>query len=111
LQRRTWLRTLRSQDPEAAREALAEVWPTESAATRADFLGLLADGLTLQDEDCLESALDDRSREVRRGAARLLARLPGSKYGERMTERLHSHLVPSQGVLAVDLPKRLSQSM
>ena len=111
VQRRTWLRTLRQQDPHAAREALAEVWPTESAATRADFLGLLTDGLTLQDEDFLESALDDRSREVRRGAARLLARIPGSKYGERMTERLHSHLVPSQGVLAVDLPKRLSQSM
>lgn len=111
IQRRTWLRALRGQDPAAAREALAEVWPTESAATRADFLGLLADGLSLLDEGFLESALDDRSREVRRGAARLLARLPGSQYGERMTERLHSHLTPTQGVLAVDLPRRVTQSM
>ena len=90
LQRRTWLRTLRSQDPEAAREALAEVWPTESAATRADFLSLLADGLSKQDEDFFEAALDDRSKEVRRAAARLLARVPGARYGVRMTERLHS---------------------
>ncbi|HEY3558206.1 MAG TPA: DUF5691 domain-containing protein [Kribbella sp.] len=111
IQRRAWLRQLRGQDPAAAREELAEVWPTESAATRADFLGLLAVGLSLPDEEFLESALDDRSREVRRVAARLLARLPGSQYGVRMTERLHSHLAPSQGVLAVDLPRRLTQSM
>ena len=111
LQRRTWLRTLRSQDPETAREALAEVWPTESATTRADFLSLLADGLSKQDEDFLEAALDDRSKEVRRAAGRLLARVPGAQYGVRMTERLHSHLTLTQGVLAVDLPKRLTQSM
>ncbi|WP_328525537.1 DUF5691 domain-containing protein [Kribbella sp. NBC_00359] len=111
LQRRTWLRTLRSQDPEAAREALAEVWPTESAATRADFLSLLADGSSTQDEAFLEAALDDRSKEVRRAAARLLARVPGAQYGVRMTERLHSHLTLTQGVLAVDLPKRVTQSM
>lgn len=111
LQRRTWLGTLRRQDPEAAREALAEVWPTESAATRTDFVGLLADGLSLQDEDFLEAALDDRSKEVRRAAARLLARVPGAQYGVRMAERLHSHLTLTQGVLAVDLPKRVTQSM
>lgn len=111
IQRRTWLRAARSQDPAAARAALVEVWPAESAGTRADFLGLFADNLALPDEEFLESALDDRSREVRRVAARLLARLPGSQYGVRMTERLHSHLTPTQGVLAVDLPRRLTQSM
>ena len=111
LQRRTWLRTLRRQDPEAAREALAEVWPTESAATRTDFLSLLADGLSRQDEDFLEAALDDRSKEVRRAAGRLLARVPGAQYGVRITERLNSHLTRAQGVLAVDLPRRLTQSM
>ena len=111
LQRRAWLRALRQQDPDAAREALTEVWPSESAATRTDFLGLLADGLTLADEDFLEAALDDRSKEVRRAAARLLARVPGSRYGARMAERMHSYLTDTQGVLAVDLPRRLSQSM
>ncbi|GAB2678422.1 DUF5691 domain-containing protein [Kribbella swartbergensis] len=111
LQRRTWLRRTRERDPAAALEALREVWQTESAVTRAEFLGLLADGLSAADEEFLEAALDDRAKEVRRGAARLLARLPGSRYGERMIERLWSHLVVSQGVLAVDLPKRLSASM
>jgi hypothetical protein len=111
LQRRTWLRTTRQQDRAAALEALREVWPTESAATRAEFLGVLADGLSLDDEEFLEAALDDRSKDVRRGAARMLARIPGSRYGDRMAERMWSHLVVSQGVLAVDLPKRLSASM
>jgi hypothetical protein len=111
LQRRTWLRVTRQRDPAAALEALREVWPTEAAATRADFLGLLADGLSQQDEEFLESALDDRAKEVRRIAARLLARVQGSQYGERMAQRMWSHLVVSQGVLAVDLPKRLSAAM
>ncbi|MFI7060685.1 DUF5691 domain-containing protein [Kribbella sp. NPDC050124] len=111
LQRRTWLRTTRRQEPGAALEALREVWPTESAATRAEFLAVLTDGLALDDEEFLEAALDDRAKDVRRGAARLLARLPGSRYGDRMAERMWSHLVVSQGVLAVDLPKRLSASM
>jgi hypothetical protein len=111
LQRRSWLRALRQHDPAAALEALAEVWPTESATTRVDFLSLLSDGLSLSDEAFLEAALDDRSKEVRRAAALLLSRVPGAQYGVRMTERLHAHLTPTQGVLAVDLPHRLTQSM
>ncbi|WP_427886231.1 DUF5691 domain-containing protein [Kribbella sp. GL6] len=111
VQRRAWLLGLRRRDPSAAREDLAEVWPNESAATRADFLGLFAEGLSLADEEFLETGLDDRSREVRRVAARLLARLPGARYGVRMSERLHAQLVESQGVLAVDLPRSLTASM
>ncbi|MGZ0149123.1 DUF5691 domain-containing protein [Kribbella sp. WER1] len=111
VQRRTWLLALRRQDPAAAREELAEVFPNETAATRADFLGLFGEGLSLADEEFLEAALDDRSREVRRVAARLLARLPGAQYGVRMAERLHAHLLESQGVLAVDLPRTITSSM
>ncbi|MDX3006001.1 DUF5691 domain-containing protein [Kribbella solani] len=111
VQRRTWLKSRRAEDAAAARAELAEVWATESAATRADFLGLFADGLSLADEEFLESALDDRSREVRRVAARLLARLPGSRYGERMVERMRSCVTETQGVLAVELPHRLSSAM
>jgi hypothetical protein len=110
-QRRSWLRSHRQSDPVAALEALKEVWPTEPAATRLDFLGLLADNLAATDEEFLEHALDDRSKEVRRAAAGLLARIPGSQYGERMAQRVWSHLTVSQGVIAVDLPARLSAAM
>ena len=111
IQRRSWLRSLRQRDPGAALEALKEVWLTEPATTRADFLGLLIVGLSLADEEFCEAALDDRSKEVRRVAAGLLARLPGSKYGERMAERVWSHLTISQGVVAVQLPTRVNASM
>ncbi|TDD43854.1 hypothetical protein E1263_41300 [Kribbella antibiotica] len=111
IQRRSWLRDLRRTDPAGALEELREVWPTESAATRTDFLGLLTEGLSTADEEFLETALDDRSREVRRVAAGMLTRLPGSRLGQRMTERLNAHLVLTQGVLKVDLPRELTASM
>ncbi|GAA3572865.1 DUF5691 domain-containing protein [Kribbella ginsengisoli] len=112
VQRRSWLRALRRTDPAAALEALQEVWPTEPAPTRLDFLALLATNLgTAGDEVFLERALDDRSKEVRRAAAGLLQRVPGALYGERMAERVHAHLMVSQGVIAVDLPTRLTKAM
>ncbi|WP_344217767.1 DUF5691 domain-containing protein [Kribbella sancticallisti] len=110
-QRRSWLSSLRHSDPAAALEALREVWPTEPAATRLDFLGLLAEGLSPADEEFCEAALDDRSKEVRRAAAALLARIPGSQYGERMAQRVWSHLLISDGLIAVTLPTRLDASM
>ena len=41
----------------------------------------------MDDEPFLESALDDRSREVRQQAADLLTRLPDSRLALRMAER------------------------
>ncbi|ONI67168.1 hypothetical protein BWI15_28825 [Kribbella sp. ALI-6-A] len=111
LQRRAWFRRLRERDPAAALEALREVWPTESAATRLEFLGALKAGLSGADEEFLESALDDRSKDVRRLAADLLARIEGSQYGVRMAERVAAHLTESQGVLAVTLPQRVTKAM
>jgi uncharacterized protein DUF5691 len=111
VQRRSWFRELRRRDPAAALEALREVWPTEVAATRVEFLTLLTSEVSLADEEFLEAALDDRSKEVRRAAAVLLARLPGSQYGERMAERVWAHLTVGQGVLAVTLPSRVDESM
>ena len=110
-QRRSWLRSLRQRDPDAAREALSEVWPSEPAAIRLDYLGLLAEGLSPADEEFCEAALDDRSKEVRRTAAALLARIPGSQYGERMAQRVWSHLLVSDGVIAVTLPTKVDASM
>jgi hypothetical protein len=110
-QRRSWLRAHRQTDPAAALEALREVWPSEPAPTRLDFLNLLAANLSAADEEFLEHALDDRAKDVRRAAAGLLARIPGSQYGVRMAERVWSHLTVSQGVIAVDLPTRLTAAM
>jgi hypothetical protein len=78
---------VRAQVPARAMELLQSTWQQEKADDRASFVAALADGLTLSDEPFLEAALDDRSVEVRRAAAELLARLPASGLCRRMTER------------------------
>ena len=110
-QRRRWLEQTRRTDPAAAREALETTWRGEPAEIRAELLAVLADGLSGADEEFLERALDDRAAEVRRVAARLLAAVPGSAYGTRMTERLRGCLTRSGTKLRVTLPDRHDDGM
>lgn len=86
-ERRMWLAQLRRRNPGAARLALSSSWGSEAGAGKAELLGVLAEGLSLEDEALLESALDDRRAEVRRMAADLLGRLPDSAFAGRMAER------------------------
>ncbi len=86
--RQALLETLRASDPEAARALIESTWSTERADERTAFVERLLPGLSMADEPFLEAALDDRSKEVRRVAAGLLARLPESRLIVRMTERL-----------------------
>lgn len=85
--RLAFLRSLRKSNPRRARELLAETWEEELPADRAVFLGTLEEALTPEDEEFLEAALGDKRKEVRKTAAALLARLPGSKLVERMVAR------------------------
>jgi hypothetical protein len=86
-QRREWLRRALAADPGAARAALAATWTREPAGERAEFLDVLAEHVSPEDEPFLEAALDDRAGQVRETAAGLLARLPGSRLAVRMRER------------------------
>ncbi|MCI0665072.1 MAG: DUF5691 domain-containing protein, partial [Acidobacteria bacterium] len=86
-QRRAFLTLLRRRDPARARQLLLGVWEQESPKNRADFLAILAHGLSPDDELFLESALDDKWTIVRRAAAELLSSLPESAFVERMSER------------------------
>ncbi|MFI7297258.1 DUF5691 domain-containing protein [Streptomyces sp. NPDC050121] len=81
------LASIRSRDPDAARELLAATWPTERAEDRLMFLDSLRTGLGARDEPFLEQALADRSRNVRATAAELLSALPGSALAARMAVR------------------------
>lgn len=82
------LRAWRVRDPDAARERLTAAWKSEPPEHRAAFLPQLAVGLGLPDEPFLEAALDDRRKEVRVAAQRLLASLPGSQLSQRMRARV-----------------------
>jgi Family of unknown function (DUF5691) len=86
-QRRGYLTSLLARDPDAARALITGAWDAAGAAERTMLLSVLAGALGPADEPLLETALDDRAEDVRRWAAYLLARLPGSALGQRMAER------------------------
>jgi Family of unknown function (DUF5691) len=87
-QRRDYLSTLRSSDPQQALQKLEAVWKQEPAKIRSDLIGTLEVNLSMHDEEFLENALDDKGKEVRENAARLLTKLPGSRLMERMKTRV-----------------------
>ncbi|MEW6157596.1 MAG: DUF5691 domain-containing protein [Verrucomicrobiota bacterium] len=86
--RLNFLQQLRRTQPARARELLAATWKNEEPDDRAAFLLTLTEGLSADDEPWLEAALDDKRKEVRREAASLLSKLPGSAFVRRMIERL-----------------------
>jgi hypothetical protein len=91
-ERQAFLAALRQRAPDRARELLREGFTEIDARTRAGMIELLAAGLSAADEEFLQGALADRSKEVRQIAASLLARLPSSAYVGRMTARLSASL-------------------
>jgi hypothetical protein len=108
-QRQAVLRLLRKNDPTKAREWLSAVWKQEKADARTDLLGTLEVGLSAEDEEFLENALDDRSTGVRIMATSLLARLPTSSFVRRMRERADTMLKYKAKSLNVTLPTALEK--
>lgn len=113
-ERLAMLQAVREQDAAAGRALVEATWESDTADERRAFLIALASGLSSEDEPLLERALDDRRKEVRRAAAELLARLPGSALARRMSERL-APLVTTTGTLRkrleVELPEAVDASM
>jgi hypothetical protein len=92
------LTRLHEVQPERARDRLSQVWAQEKAEPRAELLAAFSASLTPDDEPFIESILDDRSMVVRTQAARLLARIPGSRLSQRMIAR-------ADAMLAYEAPK------
>ncbi len=112
--RETVLRRVRAKDPAKARELVASSWAQDPAELRALWLAIFETGLSLDDETFLESALDDRRKEVRVKAAELLQRLPGSQLQQRMLDRVQPLLSIQRGEklkLQVTLPQECSKAM
>jgi len=98
-QRAKILRALRTTAPAEARSKVEAVWKEESAEIRAAFLAEFDQNLSGEDSPFLEAALDDRSKEVRKIAADLLARQPDSPFVARMLARAQPLLVWKPGRL------------
>ena len=98
-QRRAILHTLRMAAPADARSKIETAWKSEPAEVRAAFVAELETGLSNDDAPFLETILDDRSKEVRRAAVDVLARLPSSLFVTRMMARSASLLTYKRGGL------------
>ncbi|MEU0692101.1 DUF5691 domain-containing protein [Streptomyces uncialis] len=86
-ERTALLGAVRVHDPAAGRALLGSTWSTERAEDRLMFLDSFRTGLGPRDEEFLEAALGDRSRNVRATAAELLSALPSSALAGRMAAR------------------------
>lgn len=98
-QRCRFLAAQRRRDPAEARERLARTLGETDARGRTRLLAELETGLSLEDQDVLETCLQDRSKEVRRQAGTLLACLPDSRYVARLTERVGACLGQTRKLL------------
>lgn len=86
-QRIAILHSIRARAPAEARARIEGVWQSEPAEVRAAFIAQLETNLSDDDQPFLECVLDDRSKEVRRAAVDLLARLASSPFSARMIAR------------------------
>jgi hypothetical protein len=108
------LDALRAAGPGAARALVEATWDEEGAELRAAMVERFGLGLGMADEPFLEAALDDRAGGVRRAAAALLARLPGSRLCARMAARALPLLRLDPGPpprLEATLPETLDTAM
>ncbi|MGI8504366.1 MAG: DUF5691 domain-containing protein [Hassallia sp.] len=102
--RRSLLQRLREQDADIAREQLQKAWKKESGDERASLLAALEINLSMNDEPFLEAALDDKRKQVRDVAAKLLSLLPKSRLCQRMIERVHPLIIFNHNSVQVTLP-------
>jgi hypothetical protein len=94
----------RMSDPAKARDEIAAVWRQEKADFRVELAEALANNLSAEDEPLHETALDDRSANVRAAAQRLLARIATSAYRARAVARADTLLTMGKKKLATTLP-------
>lgn len=80
------LTSVRRLDPPRALAMIESTWRSDGAADRQRFVEVLIEQRSIADEPFLESALDDRGKGVRRQAANVLARIPGSRLRHRFSE-------------------------
>ena len=86
-QRRGYLTALRARDPDAARELIAASWDAAGPASGSCSCTSWQTGRAWPTSRCSRPRLTTVAPEVRRMAAHLLARLPGSALGQRMAGR------------------------
>ncbi len=85
-ERLAFLKRMRQESPEEARELLNEVWKGEKADKREAFLVVFKENLGPADLPFLEKAMVDRATGVRSNAMTLCGCLPDSSFYKVVTE-------------------------
>jgi hypothetical protein len=93
----------RASDPAGARAFIEVAIADEPASTRAAIVNAFASGLSLDDEPFLELRLADGRKDVRRAAAALLSKLPGSRMTAALEAEALAAVKVERGRLLVDL--------
>ncbi len=113
--RRALLARLRATDPAAGRSLVASTWQADPYRDKLAFIEALHAGLGMADEQLAEQGLRDRRIEVRRVAADLLARLPGSRFSQRAATRAAAAVQVERRALRhrmlVDPPQAVTPAM
>ncbi len=97
-----YLTALRRRDPASGRALVESTWAKESSDDRARFVATFDVGLSVDDDAFLDSALDDRRKEVREAALELLRRLPGASLGARMADRARAAVQVERRLIGAD---------
>ncbi len=109
-QRVALLESERASDPVKARSRLEASLKELNAKERAPMVQTLLVGLTMDDEPLLEKLLNDRSKEVRDNAAKLLTGLPESAHSLRIAGWLQAMLSKdAKGVWQIEPPEEGSK--
>jgi hypothetical protein len=117
LHRLTLMRHIRIKRPAFARELIKLTWEQDSAKEKAAFLTTFEPNVDQEDEPFLETALEDRSKVVRRTVVDLLAKIPHSQLVQCMSEKLKQHLaivksgLLKRTILEINLPEACDQVM
>ncbi len=95
IERKQLLAQTRARNPLLALAWLEKTWQEEKPAHRAQFIEILSVRLSPMDEDLLEKAFSEKSREVRWAAIQLLALLPESKKFAEANAFFQDRLAPA----------------
>ncbi|WP_205511646.1 DUF5691 domain-containing protein [Longitalea arenae] len=110
-QRKGVLEELRKTDATTAREWVLQTWAQEDAATKVEFLLILANNVNEGDIAFLESLSKEKSKKVRDLALWLLKQIPGSPIVQQYQQVLQKTVTIGKKGLQIKLPAGLDESI
>jgi hypothetical protein len=103
--RALYLGFLRAINPPEALTRLKERWLLESSPAKKQFLDILEDQLSKEDEPFLEACLDEEDLSTRKKAADLLLKIPDASLSVRLFEYIFQFIEEAaDGSLIIHLP-------